>query len=292
MTVVSNEILIDGPPNLVFDVVTTTRSWPFWHPATEAVSGQTDRPLSLGDQVRERAVLGGRVHEGTWSVTDSERPARLVLQIEGGRIQIVYTFAARDGGTLLRRELTYQPGDFAGGADPDTLATRMHAQSEEALHRLKPLVEFQMPLEQNKILSRRTLERAFNERDLTAVDEGFAADALMHDPGMDFVGPQDLKRGLATLFDAFPDFHFTLLDQLADGDLVSLRYRGHGTHQGEFLGMPATGRRIDYTGQIMLRMHDGQIVEFWANPDQLGLLKQLGATALPGALSEVAEGSH
>jgi uncharacterized protein YndB with AHSA1/START domain len=142
MTTVCNEVRIDGPRELVFDLVTTTRYWPQWHPATEAIAGVTDRPLALGDLVHERAVIDGRVHAGTWSVTEHVRPARLVLQIDGGRIEIRYTFSPIAASTLLRRELHYRPCDFAGGrADPAALETRMQTQSAEALRRLKRLVE-------------------------------------------------------------------------------------------------------------------------------------------------------
>jgi hypothetical protein len=142
VTEVANSIAIDGPLEAVFDLVTTTRSWPEWHPATEAVSGQTERPLALGDQVTERAVIGGRVHDGTWTVTEHSRPTHVVLEIDGGRIQITYRFAADACATILRRELRYLPRDFAGGADdPGGLEQRMRAQSQLALERLKPLVE-------------------------------------------------------------------------------------------------------------------------------------------------------
>jgi len=142
LTEVANSIAIDGPIESVFDLVTTTRYWPEWHPATEAVSGQTERPLALADQVTERAVIGGRVHEGTWTVTEHSRPSHVVLQIEGGRIQITYRFTAAERATDLRRELRYRPQDFAGGADdPGGLEQRMRAQSQLALERLKPQVE-------------------------------------------------------------------------------------------------------------------------------------------------------
>ena len=83
---------------------------------------------------------------------------------------------------------------------------------------------------------------------------------------------------------AFPDFHFTVLDQLAEGDRVVIRYRGQGTQRDEFLGIPATGRRIDYTGLLLVRLDGERIAEFWAQPDQLGILKQLGAQiSTPGS---------
>ncbi len=279
MTRIRNEICIDGSIDTVFDLVTTTRHWPRWHPATEGVSGVTDRPLALGDRVHERAVIGGRTHSGTWTVTEHERPVRMLLQVDGGRIEIAYSFRSVDAkGTLLQRQLDYRPADFAGGAsDPAILEERMFAQSAEALRRLKWLVEQLIPLERNKRTVRRVLEQAFNEGNLDAVDAGFAPDAVIHDPGTEFRGPSQLRAGLGTLLAAFPDFHFTPLDEVAEGDRVVLRYRGQGTHRGEFLGIPASGRRIDYTGLILVRVADDRIAEFWAQPDQLGLLKQLGA---------------
>jgi hypothetical protein len=96
----------------------------------------------VGDQVTERAVIGGRVHEGMWTVTEHSHPTHVVLQIDGGRIHITYRFNAEGGATVLRRELRYRPQDFAGGADdPGGLEQRMGAQSQLALECLKPLVE-------------------------------------------------------------------------------------------------------------------------------------------------------
>jgi predicted ester cyclase/uncharacterized protein YndB with AHSA1/START domain len=284
MTNIGNEVHIDGPIGPVFDLVTTTRYWPQWHPATEAVSGVTDRPLALGDQVRERASIGGRVHEGTWTVVEHDRPTRLVLQIDQGRIQITYAFTPSGGSTLLRRELQYRPEDFAGGAtDPAGLEARMQAQSAEALNSLERLVRQRLPLERNKLAVRTTLERAFNQRDLAALDEGFTADAAIHDPGTDFRGPSELRRGLEKLLTAFPDFQFSVLDELAEDDRVVIRYRGQGTHRAEFLDLPATGRRIDYTGLLLVRLEGQAIAEFWAQPDQLGIFKQLGARLVTDA---------
>jgi predicted ester cyclase len=134
-------------------------------------------------------------------------------------------------------------------------------------------------LERNKQRVRSVLERAFNRRDLAALDDGFTPDAAILDPGMDFRGPAELRAGLSKLLDAFPDFHFTVLDQLAEGDRVVIRYRGQGTQRAEFLGVAASGRRIDYTGMLLVRLEGERIAEFWANPDQLGVLRQLGAIA-------------
>jgi len=126
---------------------------------------------------------------------------------------------------------------------------------------------------------RRTLEAAFNQGDYAALETGLCPEAIVHDPGKDFHGPAELRRGLQGLRAAFPDFHFSILDHLACGDRVVIRYRGQGTQRGEFLGVPASGRRIDYSGLLLIRLDSEaeRIAELWAYPDQLGVLHQLGA---------------
>ena len=127
----------------------------------------------------------------------------------------------------------------------------------------------------------RTLEAAFNQGDFAALDAGLCPDALFHDPGRDFRGPAELRHGLEGFRNAFPDFRFSVLDQLACGDRVVIRYRGQGTQRGAFLGVPASGRRIDYSGLLLVRLgaeaEAERIAEVWAYPDQLGVLTQLGA---------------
>jgi hypothetical protein len=128
---------IDGPLEPVFDLITTTRYWPQWHPATRSVHGVTERPLLLGDQVRERATIGSRAHEGTWTVIERQRPTRLVLLGESGRIRITYDLCARGSATEFKRTLEYQPEDFGGSV----IEPIMRDQSEQAVHQIKPFVE-------------------------------------------------------------------------------------------------------------------------------------------------------
>ena len=124
------------------------------------------------------------------------------------------------------------------------------------------------------------LERAFNAGDFEGLDEAFTPDVRLHDPGLEMRGIAELKVGLTMLRTAFPDFHFTADDRLVDGDRVALRYRGQGTHQGDFKGIPPTGRRVSYSGMLMVRYEGERIAEFWAQPDLLGVLQQLGATVV------------
>jgi uncharacterized protein YndB with AHSA1/START domain len=142
---VVTEIKIAGPIEHVFDVVTTTKHWPAWHPATLGVSGVTERPLAQGDVVRERAQIGPRAYEGDWTVVEHVRPERVVLQILGRPLQITYSFASTSGGTTFHRELDYPLEGFLGSAaDPAAVQRLMEEQSAEGLKRLKVIVESQL----------------------------------------------------------------------------------------------------------------------------------------------------
>jgi len=142
MTQVTNSIQIHGPLAAVFDLVTTTRFWPQWHPATIGVGGVTERPFQPGDKIRERARIGAHTYEGSWTVTEYERPAHATLLGESGRIQIRYAFEQAGDQVVYSRTLDYHPEDFAASTpDPARLAALMHAQSQQALQKLKALVE-------------------------------------------------------------------------------------------------------------------------------------------------------
>lgn len=142
MIQVINTILIDGPLEAVFDLATTTRFWPQWHPATAGVGGVTERPMRLGDKVRERAVIGGKTYEGNWTVVEHSRSARAALLMESGRIKISYSFQASGLTTEFKRELEFYPEDFSASvSEPGLLEKLMHQQSEQALQKLKGLVE-------------------------------------------------------------------------------------------------------------------------------------------------------
>lgn len=136
-----------------------------------------------------------------------------------------------------------------------------------------------MTPEQHKSLVRAALEATFGRGDLHALDECFTPSVTLHEPGREPMhGRDELRRGLTGLRTAFPDFRFSIQDQVAEDGRVAIRYVGQGTQQGEFLGIPATGREIRYTGMLMVRLEEGRIAEFWAQPDLLGVLRQLGAT--------------
>lgn len=131
----------------------------------------------------------------------------------------------------------------------------------------------------NKALARRLVEEAFNEGRLDVTEELVASDFVGHDPSLpeEVRGPAGVKEVIAGYRAAFPDIQVTIEDQIADGDLVVTRWRATGTHQGELMGMPATGKQATVTGITIDLIADGRIVESWDNWDTLGLMQQLGA---------------
>ena len=81
---------------------------------------------------------------------------------------------------------------------------------------------------------------------------------------------------------AFPDFKATIDDMLADGDRVATRMTWTGTHQGEFMGIPPTGKRISIQVIDFVRFADGRFAEHWGLMDNMGMMQQLGAIPAPG----------
>jgi predicted ester cyclase len=65
--------------------------------------------------------------------------------------------------------------------------------------------------------------------------------------------------------------------QIAEGDMVATRWTACGTHDGDFQGVPPTGREVTLRGMTIFRIADGKLVEGWTNPDLLGVMQQIGA---------------
>jgi predicted ester cyclase len=80
---------------------------------------------------------------------------------------------------------------------------------------------------------------------------------------------------------AFPDLDVIVDDMIAEGDKVAAHWTARGTHQGPFLGVPVTGKRVAQTGIDTYRYVDGKIVEWWRNDDTLGLMQQFGGLQVP-----------
>jgi Polyketide cyclase / dehydrase and lipid transport len=142
MAAAINSVRIAGPAGPVFDLITSARFWPEWHPASQAVGGVTQRPYQLGEVIHERAQFAGRDFQVMWTVVEHVRPSRVVLQSGHSPSRIIYSFTEHNGIVELRRELVYDETTFrAVLPELENLEGVMQTQSEEGLMRLKDLVE-------------------------------------------------------------------------------------------------------------------------------------------------------
>lgn len=138
-----------------------------------------------------------------------------------------------------------------------------------------------MSAEQNRALARRFIEEAWSEGNQLALVEIASPEIVDHNPGP---GQAPHVEGIRQLIQmvrgAFPDWHYTLHDMVAEGDQVAARWSARGTHQGEFLGIGPTGKQVNVTGINVFRIENGKIKEYWHNFDMFGWLVQLGAIQL------------
>jgi steroid delta-isomerase-like uncharacterized protein len=135
--------------------------------------------------------------------------------------------------------------------------------------------------EQYKNLVRRAIEEVWNRGNDDLLEELVANDFVIHGPRAEIHGREGARQYLTVLRVAFPDIHFTIEDQFADGDRVMTRWTARGTHRGEFQGIPPTGKQVTLAGTDIDRITDGKFVECWTSTDDLGLLQQLGVIPAP-----------
>lgn len=134
----------------------------------------------------------------------------------------------------------------------------------------------------NTTLVRRFVDDLWNAANLAVADEIFAADCMphtLHHNTVDFggrYGPKHIKLIVAAWRAAFPDWHIAVTDMVAGDDKVMLVTRGTGTHLGELMGIPPTGRHVTFTGMRIFRIAEGKIAEYWVLWDWVGLWQQLG----------------
>jgi len=136
--------------------------------------------------------------------------------------------------------------------------------------------------EENKALARAFL-RMFEVGDPGMADKIVAADYYNHDAPDPNIGAQGVKAAVIMFKKALPDAQVKIEFQLAEGDKVATRYSWSGTHQGEYFGIPATGKRVSWTVTVTFRIADGIIREAWINYDRLGVMQQLGVDPTPGS---------
>jgi steroid delta-isomerase-like uncharacterized protein len=129
-----------------------------------------------------------------------------------------------------------------------------------------------------KALSRHAIEEIWNKKRMEAIDELVASDCVFHDPlfPAPVQGIAAYKQFVQSYLRAFPDLHFTIEDQVAEGDSVVTRWTVTGTHRGDLAGIPASGRPVSVSGITCDRLKNGKFTEAWSSWNTLGLMQQLG----------------
>jgi steroid delta-isomerase-like uncharacterized protein len=139
-------------------------------------------------------------------------------------------------------------------------------------------------MEQNKTIVRQFIDATLNHGNIEAAERFVARDVVEQVP-FPGQGPglEGVKGVLGGMRAAFPDLHWTVKEQIAEGDKVVTRFEWTGTHRGQFLGVEPTGLPVQVWGIVIDRLQDGKIKDTRILMDALGLMSQLGAVAPPPA---------
>ena len=137
-----------------------------------------------------------------------------------------------------------------------------------------------MSVEQQKAVIHRLVDGFWNQHNDGVLDEVIALDFLDHSampggPG----GREGMKQAMLPFRAAFSNGHTSIDDAVCDGDKVAWRWSFQGTHTGDLMGIPATGKTVALTGITIDHIAHSQIVERWNQMDMMGLMQQLGVGA-------------
>ena len=131
--------------------------------------------------------------------------------------------------------------------------------------------------EENKALDRRWWEEVWNQGSISSYQELASRDFVMHNTPQGITGNfEGIRQANLNLRTGFPEHRFEIDAQVAEGDRVVTLWTWTGTHQGEWLGIPPTGKQASIQGMSLQRYQNGKIVESWLAVDMLPFLQQLG----------------
>jgi steroid delta-isomerase-like uncharacterized protein len=139
-----------------------------------------------------------------------------------------------------------------------------------------------MSVEENERIVRRVNDELISQGKMSVADELFAENFVDHSalPGIP-ANREGVKQLFTMLRAAFANFHVTIEDQVAAGNTVATRKTFHGSHDGNFMGIPPTGRTVSFGAIDIMRLDGGKITDHWVQVDLLGLLQQIGAIPAP-----------
>jgi steroid delta-isomerase-like uncharacterized protein len=136
--------------------------------------------------------------------------------------------------------------------------------------------------EDNKAVVSRFVEEVINQNRIDRADDLVVEDFVELDPlPSQRQGREGLKEVVGMIRAAFPDIHWVVEEMVAEGETVASRFTWSGTHRGEFLGVPATGRRVVVKGMVIDELAGGKMSKSRILMDSLGMMQQLGV--VPGA---------
>lgn len=139
-----------------------------------------------------------------------------------------------------------------------------------------------MSVKENKTIVRRVIE-VWNEGNYDVWDEVYATDFVNHDPNApDVYDREGLKQFAIAMKTGFPDLRAVIEDMVAEGDEVAKRFISRGTHTGEYMGIPPTGKEVTIKGTTIYRVSEGKVEECWWSYDALGMMQQLGVIPAAG----------
>ena len=132
--------------------------------------------------------------------------------------------------------------------------------------------------ERNKNLIRKATEEIYNQGNYACIDEIVSSDFVIHslNPNKEIHGPEGARNFAIALRTAFPDIKFIIKDQFAEGNKVVTHLIAEGTHDGDFQGIPPTGKSFKVSAIDIDYIKNGKVSECWSNLDELSLLQQLG----------------
>ena len=132
-------------------------------------------------------------------------------------------------------------------------------------------------IDANKKVVREFIDGLFSRGDLDAIDTYLSEDFINHDPPFGVSTDREGMRAAGASFRAaFPDWHSEVHLLIAEADLVAEHFTARGTHRGEIMGVPPSGREVVLPGINIFRVQEGRITERWGHLDDLGFLQQLG----------------
>jgi len=136
----------------------------------------------------------------------------------------------------------------------------------------------------NKAIVRRLYEEVWNKRKVELLDELISPSHALQGPHFSgsAIGPEAYELRVSEFCVGFPDLHWTIEDTVAENEKVVARWTFSGTHKGDYMGVPATNKKVSVDGMTIHHMADGKIMDSYSTWDALDLMQQLGVVPAIG----------